>query len=62
MSLRKELEAAMVAVKEAAHNEAAAINRITDLYNEKQEADLAYVAMMSGVDIEEDEDDAQQDV
>lgn len=57
MSLRKELEAAMVAVKEAAHNEAAAINRITDMYNEKQEADLAYVAMMADVPLDEGDDD-----
>ena len=54
MSLRKELEAEMAAVRAANYKETTDINRIVDMYNEQRKADLAYVAMMTDVDMDDE--------
>lgn len=55
MSLRKELEQEMAAVRAATYKETSEINRIVDMYNEQQKADLEYLAMMTDVDLDDDE-------
>ena len=57
MSLRKVIEQEMAAVREANYKETAEVNRIVDMYNEQQKADLAYVAMMSDIPLDEGDDD-----
>lgn len=56
MSLRRELEAEMAAVRAANYKETSEINRIVDMYNEKQKADLEYLAMMTEVDLDDEEE------
>ena len=55
MSLRKELETAMAAVRDANYKETTELNRIVDMYNEQQRADLEYLAMMTDIDLDDDE-------
>lgn len=57
MSLRKALEQEMAAVREANYKETSELNRIVDKYNEQQKADLAYVAMMTDIPLDEGDDD-----
>jgi hypothetical protein len=56
MSLRRELETEMAAVRAANYEETSEINRIVDMYNEKQKADLEYLAMMTEVDLDDEEE------
>lgn len=57
MSLRKQLEQEMAAVREANYKETAEVNRIVDLYNEQQKADLEYLAMMANIDLDDEDGD-----
>lgn len=57
MSLRKVIEQEMAAVREANYKETSELNRIVDEYNEQQKADLAYIAMMADVPLDEGDDD-----
>lgn len=60
MSLRKVLEQEMAAVREANYKETAEVNRIVDLYNEQQKADLEYLAMMANIDLDDEGGDINE--
>lgn len=60
MSLRKVLEQEMAAVREANYKETAEVNRIVDLYNEQQKADVEYLAMMANIDLDDEDGDINE--
>ncbi|MBQ2429183.1 MAG: hypothetical protein II264_11925 [Ruminococcus sp.] len=60
MSLRKQLEQEMAAVREANYKETAEVNRIVDMYNEQQKADLEYLAMMANIDLDDEDGDINE--
>ena len=60
MSLRKVIEQEMAAVREANYKETAEVNRIVDMYNEQQKADLEYLAMMANIDLDDEDGDINE--
>jgi hypothetical protein len=50
----------MAAVREANYKETAEVNRIVDLYNEQQKADLEYLAMMANIDLDDEDGDINE--
>lgn len=61
MSLRKELEQEMEAVRAANYKETTDLNRIVDMYNEQQKADLEYLAMMTDIELDDEEEETEDE-
>lgn len=61
MSLRSDLMKAIATARKAAYDQNAMLNKIMDMYNEKQKADTEYLAMMLDIDIDDEEEEVADD-